>query len=128
MYAPDQESAKEEIILFREEFGEKYAKAVACLEEDQEELLTYKDIFTNFDTCVQKGYDEQLFLWSDMSHYRKPSALCQGFANQVDRMEREAAALLEAERGTDVPPVPERGAGRAERARERGRTAPRALG
>ena len=41
MYAPDQESAKEEILLFREEFGEKYAKAVACLEEDQEELLTY---------------------------------------------------------------------------------------
>jgi putative transposase len=41
MYAPDQESAKEEIILFREEFGEKYAKAVDCLEEDQEELLTY---------------------------------------------------------------------------------------
>jgi putative transposase len=41
MDAPDQESAKEEIILFREEFGEKYAKAVDCLEEDQEELLTY---------------------------------------------------------------------------------------
>jgi putative transposase len=41
MYAPDQESAKEETVLFREEFGEKYAKAVACLEEDQEELLTF---------------------------------------------------------------------------------------
>jgi transposase-like protein len=41
MYAPDRESAREEIVLFREEFGEKYAKAVACLEEDQEELLTF---------------------------------------------------------------------------------------
>jgi putative transposase len=41
MYAPDQESAREEIDRFREEFGEKYAKAVACLEEDQEELLTF---------------------------------------------------------------------------------------
>jgi putative transposase len=41
MYAPDQESAQEEIGRFREEFGEKYAKAVACLEEDQEELLTF---------------------------------------------------------------------------------------
>jgi transposase-like protein len=41
MYAPDQESAEEELALFREEFGEKYPKAVACLEEDQEELLTY---------------------------------------------------------------------------------------
>jgi putative transposase len=41
MYAPDRESANEEIKRFREEFGEKYAKAVACLEEDQEELLTF---------------------------------------------------------------------------------------
>jgi putative transposase len=41
MYAPDQASAQEEIGRFREEFGEKYAKAVACLEEDQEELLTF---------------------------------------------------------------------------------------
>ncbi len=50
----------------------------------EEELLTYKDIFTLFDTCVQKGFDEQLFLWSDMSHYRRPSALCQSFVKQVD--------------------------------------------
>jgi putative transposase len=41
MYAPDRESAKEEIERFQEEFGAKYAKAVACLEEDQEELLTF---------------------------------------------------------------------------------------
>ena len=41
MYAPDRESAQEEIGRFREEFGEKYTKAVACLEEDQEELLTF---------------------------------------------------------------------------------------
>ncbi|MFL6303350.1 MAG: zinc dependent phospholipase C family protein [Candidatus Sulfotelmatobacter sp.] len=50
----------------------------------EEELLTYKDIFTLFDTCVQKGFDEQLFLWSDMSHYRRPSGLCQSFVKQVD--------------------------------------------
>jgi putative transposase len=41
MYAPDRESAREEIVLFQEEFGEKYAKAVACLAEDQEELLNF---------------------------------------------------------------------------------------
>jgi putative transposase len=41
MYAPDQESAREEIRLFQEEFEAKYAKAVACLVEDQEELLTF---------------------------------------------------------------------------------------
>lgn len=52
----------------------------------EEELLTYKDIFTYFDTCVQKGYDEKLFLWSDMSHYRRPSALCQAFVKQADAL------------------------------------------
>jgi hypothetical protein len=53
----------------------------------EEELLTYHDIFTYFDTCVQKGYGEKLFLWSDMSHYRRPSALCQSFIKQVHALE-----------------------------------------
>jgi hypothetical protein len=52
----------------------------------EEELLTYADIFTNFNTCVQKGFDEKLFLWSDMSHYRRPSALCQAFVRQADAL------------------------------------------
>lgn len=52
----------------------------------EEELLTYKDIFSLFDTCVQKGFDEQLFLWSDMSHYRRPSGLCQAFVRQVETL------------------------------------------
>jgi putative transposase len=41
MDAPDRESAGEELVLFREEFGVKYAKAVACLEEHPAELLTF---------------------------------------------------------------------------------------
>lgn len=57
----------------------------------EEEILTFADIFTKFDTCVQKGFDEKLFLWSDMSHYRCPSALCQAFANQVDELTKAAA-------------------------------------
>ena len=52
----------------------------------EEELLTFMDIFTKFDTCVQKGYDEKLFLWSDMSHYRRPSALCQSLVKQADAL------------------------------------------
>ena len=52
----------------------------------EEELLTYADIFNKFDTCVQKGFDEKLFLWSDMSHYRRPSALCQAFVRQADAL------------------------------------------
>jgi transposase-like protein len=41
MYASDRESAEEEMTAFREAFGVKYAKAVACLEEHPEELLTF---------------------------------------------------------------------------------------
>ena len=52
----------------------------------EEELLTFQDIFSNFNTCVQKGFGENLFLWSDMSHYRRPSALCQAFVDQVDKL------------------------------------------
>jgi len=50
----------------------------------EEELLTFKDIFTLFDTCVQKGFDEQSFLWSDMTHYRRPSALCRALVRQSE--------------------------------------------
>ena len=52
----------------------------------EEELLTFVDIFSLFDTCVQKGFDEKLFLWSDMSHYRRPSALCQAFVKQAEAL------------------------------------------
>jgi hypothetical protein len=52
----------------------------------EEELLTFTDIFSRFNTCVQKGFAEDLFLWSDMSHYRRPSALCQAFVDQVDKL------------------------------------------
>ncbi|MDQ2774032.1 MAG: zinc dependent phospholipase C family protein [Acidobacteriota bacterium] len=69
----------------------------------EEELLTYADIFNNFNTCVQKGFDEKLFLWSDISHYRRPSALCQAFvkeasdlaaAGQTERSEQFLAFAL----------------------------------
>jgi hypothetical protein len=59
----------------------------------EEELLTYKDIFSAFDTCLQKGFGEKLFLWSDMSHYRRPSALCQSFVKQADNMAMQAQEL-----------------------------------
>jgi hypothetical protein len=52
----------------------------------EEELLTYADIFGLFNTCVQAGFGEKLFLWSDMSHYRKPSTLCQAFIKQAEAL------------------------------------------
>lgn len=60
----------------------------------EEELLTYQDIFTGFDTCIQKGFDETLFLWSDMTHYRRPSALCQAFVRQVDELNNAGLPVL----------------------------------
>ena len=64
----------------------------------EEEVFTFADIFTMFDTCVQKGYDEQLFLWSDMSHYRRPSGMATALVHQVNRlMSVDASMGLESE-------------------------------
>jgi hypothetical protein len=66
------------------EFGVVMGEFKAALKTiAEEELLTFTDIFSLFNTCVQKGFDEKLFLWSDMSHYRRPSALCQAFVKQA---------------------------------------------
>jgi transposase-like protein len=43
MQAPDRKAAEEGIAAFRREYEAKYAKAVLCLEEDQEELLAFLD-------------------------------------------------------------------------------------
>ncbi len=58
----------------------------------EEELLTFADIWGKFNTCVQKGFGEKLFLWSDMSHYRRPSALCQALIRQVDALAEQGMA------------------------------------
>ena len=43
MYAPNQQSALEDIQRFEQEFQAKYPKAVECLLKDQDELLTFFD-------------------------------------------------------------------------------------
>ena len=43
MYAPDRESAQEEIALFSQEYGARYPKAVGTLTKDQDQLLTFFD-------------------------------------------------------------------------------------
>ena len=43
MYAPDRESALEEIDLFSEEYGTRYPKAVETLTKSQDHLLTFSD-------------------------------------------------------------------------------------
>ncbi|KAJ6263845.1 hypothetical protein Dda_2417 [Drechslerella dactyloides] len=41
----------------------------------QEELFTTADIFNWFSLKMRAGVDEQAFLWSDMTHYRRTSVL-----------------------------------------------------
>jgi transposase-like protein len=43
MYAPDRQSAQEDIERFSQEFETKYPKAVECLLKDKDELLTFLD-------------------------------------------------------------------------------------
>ena len=43
MYAPDRESALEEIGVFEEEYGKRYAKAVETLTKDQDHMLAFFD-------------------------------------------------------------------------------------
>ena len=38
-----------------------------------EELLTSADVFAFFSLGMREGFDEQAFLWSDMTHYRRTS-------------------------------------------------------
>jgi len=40
-----------------------------------EDLLTQADIFGWFSLKMRKGYDEQAFVWSDMTHYRRTSVI-----------------------------------------------------
>jgi len=43
MYAPDRESALEEIAVFEKEYGARYPKAVETLTKDQDRMLTFFD-------------------------------------------------------------------------------------
>jgi transposase-like protein len=43
MYAPDRQSALQDVERFSQEFEAKYPKAVECLLKDQDELLTFFD-------------------------------------------------------------------------------------
>jgi putative transposase len=43
MYAPDRQSALEEIAIFEKEYGTRYAKAVETLTKDQDRMLTFFD-------------------------------------------------------------------------------------
>ncbi len=67
------------------EFGVAINELTVALETvAEEEILTFKDIFGAFDTCVSKGWSENAFLWSDMSHYRGTTRMCQNLVKQAE--------------------------------------------
>jgi hypothetical protein len=49
-----------------------------------EELSTFADLWGAMNTCIAKGWSEDSFLWSDMTHYRRPSATCQALVRQAE--------------------------------------------
>lgn len=52
----------------------------------EQEAVTFKDIFSLFDTCVQKGWQEDSFLWSDMTHYRRTSAMAASLVAEAESL------------------------------------------
>src|SRR5581483_4480870 len=52
----------------------------------EQELTTFVDIWGSMNTVVAKGYPEENFLWSDMTHYRRTSATCQALVRQAEKL------------------------------------------
>jgi hypothetical protein len=49
-----------------------------------QELSTYADLWGAMNTVIAKGWPEDSFLWSDMTHYRRTSAICQALVHQAE--------------------------------------------
>lgn len=59
---------------------------VAIVNIGEQELTTFVDLWGMMNTCIQKGWSEESFLWSDMGHYRRTSATCQALVHQAESM------------------------------------------
>ncbi|WP_329484285.1 hypothetical protein OG555_19245 [Kribbella sp. NBC_01484] len=59
---------------------------LAIVNIGEQELSTFVDIWGMMNTCIQKGWSEDSFLWSDMSHYRRTSTTCQALVRQAEAM------------------------------------------
>lgn len=49
-----------------------------------QDVTTWIDMWDRMNTCVAKGWSEESFLWSDMTHYRRTSATCQALVHQAE--------------------------------------------
>ncbi len=48
-----------------------------------QEISQYARIWDRMNTVVARGYEEKSFLWSDMTHYRRTTAICQALVRQA---------------------------------------------
>ncbi|KAF5701956.1 hypothetical protein FMUND_13675 [Fusarium mundagurra] len=58
-----------------------------------EEALSGVDLFNFFSLKMREGYDEQAFLWSDMAHYRRTSAIPERFVCHARQMLKSESSL-----------------------------------
>jgi hypothetical protein len=49
-----------------------------------QELSTFADLWGAMNTVIAKGWPGENFLWSDMTHYRRTSAVCQALVHQAE--------------------------------------------
>jgi hypothetical protein len=67
------------------EFGDALQQLLNAIETvGVQEITSYAGIWSLMNTVVAKGFQENSFLWSDMTHYRRTSALCRALANQAE--------------------------------------------
>lgn len=67
------------------EFGTAMQELLDAIEAvGVQELATFADLWGAMNTVVAKGYPEENFLWSDMTHYRRTSAICQALVHQAE--------------------------------------------
>lgn len=66
-----------------------------------EEVLTFKDVFSWFSLNMRKGWDEQDFLWSDMTHYRRTSEIPRRLIDQAIAL-RDSGAPGAKDRGEQL--------------------------
>jgi hypothetical protein len=67
------------------EFGDAVQELLNAIETvGVQEITTYAGIWSLMNTVVAKGYQENSFLWSDMTHYRRTSATCQALVHQAE--------------------------------------------
>ncbi|MEP7053882.1 MAG: zinc dependent phospholipase C family protein [Actinomycetota bacterium] len=59
---------------------------LAIIQIGEQEITTFADMWGLMNTVVHKGWSEDSFLWSDMLHYRRTSAICQALVRQAEAL------------------------------------------